>query len=313
MTDPPDEPIVSEAHARALWHRAAELQAAAARRLEERSRTLAVRADAPDAAGYRLRDVEAAAVEAGIEPEFVRLALREMEDEAEAEGASRVAAVVLGTEARSADAARTLRAKPAEVYEAMRRVLPAPPYRLALVEALGDPLDGGLLVFDIPPYNYNGGNAPLASAAMYGGVKRITVMLRPLPDEPDACEVVASADLRAGRSGNALGSGVLSAMSGGLGALFGFGIGAQALAIGGALLALPVTAGAVAAGGAAALGFRGYYRWSIRKMEEALRQMLRAVEADARTGGAFSAPTRRGDDDDRQAPPFVQMPVVPPS
>ncbi len=65
-----DDTRISEEEARALWRRAAELQAEAARRLEERSRQLAP-SDPAEVDGYRLGDVRAAAADAGISPEFV--------------------------------------------------------------------------------------------------------------------------------------------------------------------------------------------------------------------------------------------------
>ena len=110
-----DETRISEEKARALWRRAAELQAEAARRLEERSRQLAPRgqsADMEEVEGYRLADVRAAAEEAGISPEFVDHALVE----------SRNTGLVNTAQARpSAMAARFLGQPPLKLEVSRRR------------------------------------------------------------------------------------------------------------------------------------------------------------------------------------------------
>ena len=94
-----DETRISEEETRALWQRAAELQAEAARRLEERSRQLTPRGDPSGTAeveGYPLANVRAAAEEAGISPEFVDHALAEARTAALGIGGLAVGAAVLG-------------------------------------------------------------------------------------------------------------------------------------------------------------------------------------------------------------------------
>lgn len=75
------EQVVSTAKAQAIWLRAAQLQAEAASRLEQRSRAgdgLTSLTAALPSGGYRLVDVESAAREVGIASEFVSLALAEL-------------------------------------------------------------------------------------------------------------------------------------------------------------------------------------------------------------------------------------------
>jgi hypothetical protein len=81
--------VLSEADALAVWQRAAQLQAEAAHRME---RTAALRPagtsgsparqtaqTVPDTGQFRVRDVESAAVEAGISRQYVALALAEIQ------------------------------------------------------------------------------------------------------------------------------------------------------------------------------------------------------------------------------------------
>ena len=132
---------VLQMEARALWHRAAELQAEAARRLEERSRQLAPRGHPSDTAeveGYRLADVRAAAEEAGISSEFVDHALVEAHNRTLVEGAqarpSAMAARFLGQPPLTLEVSRVIHAPAEEVYGAMQRTAfqpPAPGHRSA--------------------------------------------------------------------------------------------------------------------------------------------------------------------------------------
>src|SRR5690606_20484057 len=74
-----DQTPISEEAARALWRRAAQLQAGAERRMEEGFRRLPDRSTGYDDAvdGLHPDEVRAAAEEAGISPEFVQIALAE--------------------------------------------------------------------------------------------------------------------------------------------------------------------------------------------------------------------------------------------
>ena len=286
------EDRIDEERARAVWRRAAELQAEAAQRMEERARLSAGAGDAgdPSEPGFRRSDVEAAAVEAGISPEFVQLALAETEAGTSAlAGWTDRAANRLLTSRRNLELTRTVAAPPAEIFRAMQRIFPAHPYLLTLRDTLGDPLRGGVLVFDLPRFNWSGNNTPFASDAYTLGVTTLRVLLRPAADGAE-CEVALSADLRRGVRANWWVGTSLAGFFGGGGALAGAGLGAAALGAAGALLALPALAGAAVVGGASGAGYGALYRWYLRKLELQLRDLLRTVDANARTRGAFAAP-----------------------
>lgn len=76
---------ISEEQARRLWERAAQIQAEAARREEERAKEDASKGapdrllpgDVDEGEGYSLTHVRQAAIEVGIQPEFLDLALGE--------------------------------------------------------------------------------------------------------------------------------------------------------------------------------------------------------------------------------------------
>ena len=76
---PPSGDRISDEAARAIWRRAAQLQAEAERRLEERTRQIPVRhaGESSEGEGLRPDEVRLAAEEAGIAPEFVQIALAE--------------------------------------------------------------------------------------------------------------------------------------------------------------------------------------------------------------------------------------------
>lgn len=289
MTEPGTS--LSPDRAAAVWRRAAQLQAEAAQRLEERSRTLAVHGEpaGADPHDFTLDEVRAAALEAGISPEFVALAVAEVAEEGEA-GLSptgeRAATRWLGVAQRSLEVARTVERPAAQVYEAMQRVLPSHPWYLSLADTTGDPLAGGILLFDVPEYTV-AHQSPLGYHAAATDVKQIQVMLRPVPGRGgEACEMVVSAGLRRSVRRNFKVGGWMSGILGGVGAGGGAAI-AAATGIAGGILALPAVAGAALLGGGAAVGYRALYRYSLRNLTELLERMLQGVDVHARTGGAF--------------------------
>lgn len=297
-----NENRISEEQARALWRRAAELQAEAARRLEERSRQLAPQGQAADTAeveGYRLDDVRAAAEEAGISPEFVDHALVEARSQALAEGAqprpSAMATRFLGHPPLTLEVSRLVHAPAEEVYAAMQRILPGRPFRLNLVDHHGtDPLDGGVLVFKTPAYSYTPTNTDQSFAyeMALADIKQLLFSLRRLDTNPPATELTVRASLTHSHKltlwvGGSV-SGVLASLSGVGGGFLGAAAGA-ALGIGG--LAVGAAAAAFLAGGAAAMmGWRGLYRYGLRRGEKAIRNLIGSIAVDVETGGGFSSP-----------------------
>lgn len=298
MTEPGE--TLSPDHAAAVWRRAAQLQAEAAQRLDERSRALAVRGEAADADphDFTLEEVRAAALEAGIAPEFVALAVAETGAEPEAAlspAGDRAATRVLGVSQRTLEVARTFDRPAAQVYEAMQRIFPGHPWYLALRDSAGDPLAGGVLVFDLPAYVLGSTQSSFAYHAATIDVKQIQVMLRPVPGRGgEASEIIVNVGLVRSVRRNLKASGWLSGVLGTVGAGSGVGIGVAA-GVAGAALALPAVAGAAVLGGATALGYRAAYRYSLRKLKEELGRMLQGVDAHARTAGAFAVPRPPGD------------------
>lgn len=301
-----DETRISEEKARALWRRAAELQAEAARRLEERSRQLAPRgqpADAGEVDGYRLADVRAAAKDAGISPEFVDHALVESRNTGLVEGTrtrpSAMAARFLGQPPLKLDVSRVIHAPAEEVYAAMQRILPGRPFRLSLTDHYGaDPLDGGVLAFSVPTFSYTAATTDQSFAyeMAWADLKQLLFSLRRLDSDPPAAELTVQASLiRSQKVSMWVGggiSGVAGSLSGVVGGFAGGAAGA-ALGIGGFAAGTAVAgflAGATAVGGLAMLGWRGIYRYALRRGEKAIRNLIGSIAVNIETGGGFSSP-----------------------
>ncbi|MCY3545705.1 MAG: hypothetical protein OXH51_03645 [Gemmatimonadetes bacterium] len=301
-----DETRISEKEARALWRRAAELQAEAARRLEERSRQLAPRgqpADMGEVEGYRLADVRAAAEEAGISPEFVDHALVESRNRGLAEGTqaqpSAMAARFLGQPPLTLEVSRVIHAPAEEVYAAMQRILPGRPFRLSLTDHYGaDPLDGGVLAFNVPAFSYTATTTDQSFAyeMAWADLKQLLFSLRRLDTDPPATELTVQASLvRSQKLSMWVGggiSGVVASLSGVVGGFAGGAVG-TALGIGGFAAGTAVAgflAGGCAVGGLAMLGWRGVYRYALRRGEKAIRNLIGSIAVDIETGGGFSSP-----------------------
>ncbi len=292
-----DEANVSGDRARLIWRRAAELQAEAARKLEERSRALAPGDD--DGSDFRLTVVKSAAIEAGISSEFVELALAEARADPESpshEKAERRARRFLGTNQTNIEVSRVINAAPSSVLDALQRVLPSSRFALLHVDTLGDdPLDDGVYVFE-PPSMWTQAGTAAEFANKMGSIsaKRIYVSMRAIGEGRTEVAIRAPA-ARGLRLNYRVGAG----MVGGVGMGGGFGGGAIAASVLGGALAAPVLVPAVAAavvlgagglGGLTFWGIRAGYRHSLKKAEKALETMLQVVDASARSRGAFSMP-----------------------
>lgn len=298
--------VLNSDDAMAVWRRAAELQAEAAARLESRVRSNDTRALAPVADGraestsaptdaYRLRDVEAAAVEAGISQRYVALALDELR--LKSAGAvvapevspftERLARRVLGTNQRTLAVSRVFRAPPRTVLQTLGRLFQSAPWMLALKDTLGGhPLDGGVLVFTLPTttdlVNYKW---TWTRYGVYAPEVRVT--LAPLPGDARACEVTMSVDLRAGLIPNLLGYGVIAGAGGSIGGVVSAVIAKKALLLAGAALAGPVVAGALILGVTTVVAAGPLYRWEIRKAAAELEEALAAIDTSMRAFDIF--------------------------
>jgi len=284
--------LLSESDAVAIWQRAAQLQAEAAHRME-RAPTLRAPhgADAATASSgsYRVRDVESAAVEAGISRQYVALALAERQaagtaaapvvigDRADAQFTS-----MLGTTDRAISVSRVIPASPKDTLSAIGVVFTGDPYRLRVNDTVnGHPLDGGILRFSSPRLlNMVGVRQTkkliyrLEQIALFD--LNVTLQARGTAQQP-ACEVVITGDLRKGlRSNLRTDWGFIAA--GGTAA----GVGGTALMsvlLGSAGLAMIPGAGlaALAAGGSA-VWYRWLFRKALRLATEELNDLLATVE-----------------------------------
>ncbi len=298
MLDREPERMTDE-EARELWRRAAELHAAA-----DHSRARRQALMRAGERGLTLEDVSAAAEGAGIEPDYVRLALAERRLlDADAIRRDRWTARWLRRMVGDADTiqvSRIVQAEPARALEAFRAIAERPPYGLRLEDGIGeDPLRDGVLI-------YRRG-AQVASA--FDGALELAdvrVVFVTVRAEDDGARVRLHVPLF--RRGVNLTVGGVSAGMLGAGASWGGWVlgGAVAAALGVAsvaALAVPAGIGAVAGSALGLGGFRRIYHGLVRRAEAALRGLLGAValEAEGRAPGVLRALEQGGADDQQLA------------
>jgi hypothetical protein len=283
--DGTDSDYLSEAEAHALWRRAAQLQAESADRRESRARRLAAGQEAVGLEAIHAADVETAGIEAGIGRDYLRLARAETI----ANGTrpmpaplERAADRLLGSQRRLIEISRVIDATPRQVLDAMALVFPANPYYLNLIETVGEPAAGGVMIFDIT--RRGEGTTTFSWDMMFSDIKQVLIRLEPAEDRPGATDVLLMASLNHSRRINLGVAGAATTAAGAAGSAAGTAVGIGLLGLG-ALAALPAVAGAI--GGAALLsfGYRPVYRYGIRRGQNALEGMLRAVDLRLRTGG----------------------------
>ncbi len=292
--------VMSERDAMALWQRAAQLQAEAAHRME---RSINLSAPAGDGASarrqptdsYRLSDVEAAAVEAGISRQFVAIALAERGAGAGAPGqalapldasADRRITTMLGTTDRSISASRVIKADAKTTLKVIGRVFTGHPYRMTVGETVnGHPLDGGILRFTIPGLMalMENGSAGVTGGLVYRcsqlDLKLLNVTLKPRGGAAaPECEVVVSGDLRDGQRKNLkysyISIGTMSTVAAG----FATPIAIKALGLALAAAAFPAVVAAGVIGAGTMLGYRASFRHALKKTREQLDLLLLALQ-----------------------------------
>lgn len=271
--------------AAAIWRRAAELQAEA-EIASERARTTHAHRLPPETPGGLTRaEVEAVAAEAGIAPEYVRDALSEYHLRQVAAGDGKP------PERWTTEARRVVRASFEECRAAVLEVCAERPYLLTLADLREEP-EGTVMVFTLPSLGSTLGGGPFDQGGIFGRTaERIAVSVRPTPHEPGSCEVHVRADVpQDTRQGVGLISGMWGFAGVGWGAIGGAAVGIKALALAGAVLALPAVVGAVAGG---ALAHQGY-RWAMRRTVDAGRGALgtlaEAVEGRVRVRRSLHGP-----------------------
>ncbi len=281
-----EQVFLSGADAARVWRLSAQLQSEATGTAGAPAPPeLAGTVEDQGAGGYPLARVRSRAREAGIDDSYVDAALADLRAWQVLPHAGRghaLAFKLLGHPPDLIVARRVIGAGTADVLAAMQAVLPGEPYRLALRDRQGDPADGGLLLFDMP-----GMKTPFERGFAYEtnevGLKHLLVSLRVIPGPSPACELTVHSAVTAHNAG--LSVGTVAAVLGG--AIGGGAFGAVGLAVAGALgLATGVAPVAALAGGlgGAALGikgFRGIYRFAVRRARAALEGLLGAVAARA--------------------------------
>jgi hypothetical protein len=310
--------VLSEDQASVVWRRAAQLQAEAAARLERETRADATGRFAGDgapgdgatgaaAAGvsrtqtYRVRDVESAAVEAGISQRFVALALSELPPEGSdatslAEGRARelLGSALLGPMRTSLSLSRVVRAPARDVLRAIGKSFQGPHHKMILRDQLGPhPLDGGILVFQVPSMDANG-STPFPWLRYGAFAAELRTTLRTLDQDRASCEVTVVADLRPGINMNLIGYGVMTAVVALGSAGAGIAIGVEAMGLSGAALAAPVAVTSLAGAALAVAGARAFYRWGIRLASSELDKLLRTLDVTLKSRSIFDEDANTG-------------------
>ena len=275
-----DPESLSEEEAARLWERAAQLQAEAAKRVEAPD----AQGEATAPSGYALTHVRSAALEAGIASEFVDAALDDLRAERALPKVARnsLARRFLNHPPDTITVRRVIEATPQEVLTAMGAVLPEEPYRLTSTDQKGNPLDRGVLVFDI-----QGLNAPFpqgfALEAKWGGLRQVFVSLRPIEGATPSCEMTVHSPVTSHKVG--LFQGLLATtLTGSAG--FGVGLfGGSALAALGLVSAIVVPIAAVGGvflgAGLGLTGYRSVYGYCMRRGRKALEGLAGAVAVRA--------------------------------
>ncbi|MCA2990151.1 serine/threonine-protein kinase [Gemmatimonas sp.] len=319
--------VLSEDEARLVWQRAAQLQAEAAHRMERHAALEGARvarsgsnrptddrrpsssADVPlPDESYRVRDVEAAAVEAGISRQYVAIALAELR----AGGTSTALATpvsdrddrrmtrLLGTTDRAISVSRVIPASPKATLQALGAVFTSAPHQFTLQDTInGHPLDGGIMRFKVPrlleayanPFVGFASEKQLRFRLEQIELFDVNVTLHPRGTAATpACEVVLTGDLRAGLARNVALDLVLMAMTG-VFAFLGTAVGLGATLGVPVLSAAPLIAGAgaaVLAGAAEGAWYRWLFRRALKGTMDELQQLLQQIERQLAQQALFS-------------------------
>ena len=295
---------VSTTEAQAIWLRAAQLQAEATSRLQGRYRASAASGAPVISGGYHLKEVQAAAVEAGIASQYVAMALAERPADRTTDAVGltgsdeRLMTRMLGTPERSISLSRDIHASPKAVLEAIGRIVTAPPFRLRLRDTVGGhPLDGGIMVFDVPmlrtaqiAVGENAAHSLFSIQLTQIDLHQLNIVLRPLGSPAESCRVTVSGDLRKGlrrhwRVDRRLAAG--SAVAGGGLGVF---VGVTTLPLG-PLTALTAAAGGALFGWVAAALYRWAFRVVLRRGADEIESLLGAVDGSLRAASLFGAPS----------------------
>ena len=271
-----DPEILTDEEAARVWSRAAELQADAGKQVKSPQHEREDPRLPSD--GYALTHVREAAHEAGIAGEYVEAALVHLRAERNLAGHSKghpLARKLLNNPPDAIIVQRVLEATPEDVFSAMQDVFPAEPFRLTLTDDLGDPLNGGALIFDLPRMK-SAFERGFAFDMTDAGLKQVFVSLRPKDGPTPSCEITLQSPVTSQRLGGGLVV-VAATLGGGIGL---GGLGALGLAIG--LGPVGAIAGVVLGAGLGTKGFRALYSGSMRRSRKALEGLVGAVAVRAK-------------------------------
>jgi hypothetical protein len=307
MSDPRDRQL-SEDQARALWERAARMQAqAATRRLPASGDAGGEGLEEGSESGMSLEAVRRAAIEAGIDPVFVDDALVELDEAGPIGRVDEWADAYLGdTDDRTARVVRVIDASVEAVYRGLQRVAPRPPFGLDLRRIDGtNALEGGTLVFEVPYGLTNAGtmatSGPQIDIRHWADFRELRVRLHALDaaeGERPRTEVEVTASRAHARRANFWAGQSFGGIAGIAGGLVGSVIAVGLFGGVGAAEGLAILGG----GGVSGLGgwfgvsrwWKSVYRYGQRKGEGGLARLLEAIEIDVKTDGAFSVPGQKG-------------------
>ena len=299
MTDPE---FLDEEEAARLWQRVAQRQAEAARKAEAGSEEPAVEeGDEAPSERFAVAHVRSAALEAGIPEEVLDGALADLRVERALPQSKRSvtwARRFFGELLDTITVRRVIDAAAPGVLSAMEAIFPHEPYRLTLTDQQGDPLAGGVAIFDIQ--GLGPGPLPkkgLAAEVSMSAVRQVFVSVRPIEGDTPSCEVtlrgpiawaaniglaqgVAVTGVGAGLGGVTLAGGTVAAVGGLISSGF------VVLGLAGVLGAVGVIAG----GALGRKGYRALCAYGIRKAQRALEGLLGAVAARAEGGWGSPCP-----------------------
>ena len=270
-----DPEILSEQEAARLWERAAQLQAEAAVRVAPP----AVHDAARVSSGYALEHVRSAAQEAGIATEFVDAALADFRVERARPPvvkSNSLARRFLNNPPDAITARRVIEATPQEVLSAMEAVFPDEPFRLTLTDQQGDPLDQGVLVFDMQAANSVLLQGGFAFETREAGLRQVFVSLRSIEGSASSCEMTVHSPVTSHNLGLGIGL-MLSALAAGVG---GLALGALGVAIG--VGPIGAVAGVLVGAGLGVKGYRALYHYALRRGRKALEGLGGAVAVRAK-------------------------------
>ena len=307
---PGTDVVMSESQAEQLWRRAAQLQAETLQRLDtQRANTALTASSAASGAdatsGFKLDHVRQAAVEAGISGQFFDLALAELPRDRsgaplrvvpETSRLERSATPFLGTAERSLSASRVIGAAPARVLRALGSVWRLPPYALELRAPIGGhPLDGGVLVFDLPGsvsmLETTNTNTSWYATRHVLEAAQLHVTLKAVAGTSDSTEVTVFCDLRPGVRRNVLAStwtaGIFGSIASVFGAFAGSAAAETALAITMFGVAVPAVLAGLSVTGLSVFGYRWMYRYYLNRARAEITKALGAIDGGIQSEELF--------------------------